>query len=80
VVPYILKDRSTFVLKGKAAKENCLTPKDEGATVIRNVGKLLPNDTASHPRRLEFSPERIQIRFYIANFMLSLWLKYEHAA
>lgn len=54
-----------------------LTHKDEGATVIRNVGNNL-SDTASHPRRLEFSPERAQIRFYIANFMLSL--QYEHVA
>jgi hypothetical protein len=64
----------------KQSRKNCLTLKDEDATIIRNVGNQLPNDMASQPRRLESSPQRTEIRFCIENFMLSLLFNDEHAA
>jgi len=42
------------VFQCKQPKKN-FTLEDEGRTIFRNVGSQLPNDIASHTRRLESS-------------------------
>jgi hypothetical protein len=56
VILNVLKNHGTFIVKGQAVPEvisDCLTAENECTNNLKNIGKNLPNDTASHPTRFE---------------------------
>ena len=53
----ILKDRNVFIFRGRLAGRLLaqLDPEDGDIVILQNIRNHLPDDSVSHPRRLEFN-------------------------
>jgi hypothetical protein len=55
-----LKDCNAFIFTVKQSKNITLGPEDEDSTMLRSTGNYTPNNTASHPKKLESSATAVR--------------------